>query len=82
MYERIEKPEGVIFLLPSEEVSRVSALMQMGFPYHTDHRTPFFSWPPSRWLFEENNVMMISRFSKDYSKFLVPNAYEMSDAIH
>ena len=50
----IEKPEGVIFLLPSEQVS--SLPMQMGFPYYTDHRTPFFSWPPLRWLFEEAEV--------------------------
>ena len=33
--------------------------MQMGFPYYTDHRTPFFSWPPSRWLFEEGKVTMV-----------------------
>ena len=69
-------------MLPSEGVSRVSALMQMGFPYHTDHRTPFFSWPPLRWLFEEAEVTKSLQFLGPETKGFYKLVQQLAQIIH
>ena len=56
--------------------------MQMGFPYHTDHRTPFFSWPPLRWLFEEAEVTKSLQFLGPETKGFYKLVQQLAQTIH